>query len=380
MKEKLKLLAKKLEGELHVDSVMRTIYATDASAYREMPLAVAIPQSIIDLKELIAFAAKERTSLIPRTAGTSLAGQVVGNGIVVDVSKHFNQILELNKEEGWVRVQPGVIRDELNLFLKPHGLFFGPETSTANRAMIGGMVGNNSCGSNSVVYRSTREHLLEVNALLSDGSEAMFRAMDLDEFHAKCELNTLEGKIYKSIRSLLGNYENQEEIRREFPKKSVERRNTGYAVDLLVEMAPFTAGGPDFNFCSLIAGSEGTLVFITEIKLNVVPAPPKETGLLCVHFNTIDESLHANLIGLKYRPSASELIDHYILECTKGNIEQSKNRFFVQGDPGAILVIEFVKETREEILAITAQVEAEMRAAGLGYHEKIQGIAEWGTW
>jgi len=290
MKEKLKLLAKKLEGELHVDPVMRTIYATDASAYREMPLAVAIPQSINDLKELIAFAEKERTSLIPRTAGTSLAGQVVGNGIVVDVSKHFNQILELNKEEGWVRVQPGVIRDELNLFLKPHGLFFGPETSSANRAMIGGMVGNNSCGSNSVVYRSTREHLLEVNALLSDGSEAMFRAMDLDEFHAKCELNTLEGKIYKSIRSLLGNYENQEEIRREFPKKSVERRNTGYAVDLLVEMSPFTAGGPDFNFCSLIAGSEGTLAFITEIKLNVVPAPPKETGLLCVHFNTIDES------------------------------------------------------------------------------------------
>ena len=368
MKEKLKGLAKKLEGELHVDQVMRTIYATDASAYREMPLAVAIPKTTNDLKELIAFAAKERTSLIPRTAGTSLAGQVVGNGIVVDVSKHFNQILELNKGEGWVRVQPGVIRDELNLFLKPHGLFFGPETSTANRAMIGGMVGNNSCGSNSVVYRSTREHLLEVNALLSDGSEAIFHALDLDEFHTKCELNTLEGKIYKSIRSLLGNYETQEEIRREFPKKSVERRNTGYAVDLLVEMAPFTAGGPDFNFCSLIAGSEGTLAFITEIKLNVVKAPPKETGLLCIHFNTIDESLHANLIGLKYRPSASELIDHYILECTKGNIEQSKNRFFVQGDPGAILVIEFVKETREEILAITAQVEAEMRAAGLGYH------------
>jgi FAD/FMN-containing dehydrogenase/Fe-S oxidoreductase len=317
---------------------------------------------------LIHFARENGTSLIPRTAGTSLAGQVVGHGIVVDVSKHFTKILELNKEEGWVRVEPGVVRDELNLFLKPHGLFFGPETSTANRAMIGGMVGNNSCGSNSVVYKSTREHLLEVKAFLSDGSEVMFKSLSLDEFHAKCELNTLEGNIYKTIRSLLGNYDNQEEIRKEFPKKTVERRNTGYAVDLLVEMAPFTAGGPDFNFCSLIAGSEGTLAFITEIKLHVNPAPPKETGLLCVHFNSIDESLRANLIGLKYRPSASELIDHYILECTKGNIEQSKNRFFVQGDPGAILVIEFQKETREEILAITQQVEAEMRAAGLGYH------------
>lgn len=368
MKEKLRAFAKTLEGELFFDKTMRTLYATDASAYRELPLAVAIPKTEKDIERLIQFALAEKTSLIPRTAGTSLAGQVVGNGIVVDVSKHFTTILELNKEEGWVRVQPGVIRDELNLFLKPHGLFFGPETSTANRAMIGGMVGNNSCGSNSVVYRSTREHLLEVKAILSDGSKASFHALSLDEFHEKCEMDNLEGKIYKTVRSLLGNYDCQQEIRKEFPKKTVERRNTGYAVDLLIEMAPFQAGGPDFNFCSLIAGSEGTLAFITEIKLNVVPAPPKETGLLCVHFNTIDESLRANLIGLKYKPSASELIDHYVLECTKGNIEQSKNRFFVQGDPGAILVIEFVRETREEIQALANQVEAEMRAANLGYH------------
>ena len=368
MKEKLNRLKAGLKGDLFLDDTIRTLYATDASAYREMPLAVAVPQTVDDIQQLIAFAQAEKTSLIPRTAGTSLAGQVVGSGIIVDVSKHFNQILELNKEEGWVRVQPGVIRDELNLFLKPYGLFFGPETSTANRAMIGGMVGNNACGSNSVVYRSTREHLLEVKAFLSDGSEVMFSSLSADAFHDKCELNTLEGNIYKTTRSILGNYDNQVEIRKEFPKKSVERRNTGYAIDLLVETEPFTAGGPGFNFCSLIAGSEGTLAFITEIKLNVVPAPPKETGLLCVHFNSIDESLHANLIGLKYKPSASELIDHYILECTKGNIEQSKNRFFVQGDPGAILVIEFTRETREEILAITQQVEADMRAAGLGYH------------
>ncbi len=368
MEQQLRQLAGRLKGELHTDTTMRTLYATDASAYREMPLAVAIPDGMDDLRELILFAKNNKTSLIPRTAGTSLAGQVVGNGIVVDVSRNFTRIIELNKEEGWVRVEPGVIRDELNLFLKPHGLFFGPETSTANRAMIGGMVGNNSCGSNSVVYRSTREHLLEVKALLSDGSEVVFGAVDLDTFHAKCELQTLEGSIYRTTRSLLSHYETQEEIRKEFPKKSVERRNTGYAVDLLIDMAPFTAGGPEFNFCSLIAGSEGTLAFITEIKLNVVPLPPKEVGLLCVHFHTIDESLRANLIGLQYRPSASELIDHYVLECTKENIEQSKNRFFVQGDPGAILVIEFCRESREEIEKITQQVEADMRAAGLGYH------------
>ena len=368
MKAKLTQLSAELEGDLFFDTTMRTLYATDASAYREMPLAVAIPKTKEDLRKLITFAHANQTSLIPRTAGTSLAGQVVGSGIIVDVSKHFTQIIEINEEEKWVRVQPGVIRDELNMFLKPYGLFFGPETSTANRAMNGGMVGNNSCGSNSVVYRSTREHLLEVTAFLSDGTEAVFTKLGIDEFHAKCEQPGLEGEIYKNTRKQLSNYDNQVEIRKEFPKKTVERRNTGYAVDLLVDTAPFTAGGENFNFCSLIAGSEGTLAFLTEIKLNVVPLPPKEIGLLCVHFHTIDESLRANLIGLKYRPSASELIDHYILECTKENIEQSKNRFFVQGDPGAILVIEFARANREEILEITQQVEADMRSAGLGYH------------
>ncbi|MDZ4808263.1 MAG: FAD-linked oxidase C-terminal domain-containing protein [Bacteroidota bacterium] len=368
MKEKLQQLATQLEGDFFDDVTMRTLYATDASAYREMPLAVAIPKTIDDIKKLIAFAQKEKTSLIPRTAGTSLAGQVVGNGIIVDVSKYFTKIIELNTAENWVRVQPGVIRDELNMFLKPHGLFFGPETSTANRAMIGGMVGNNSCGSNSVVYRSTREHLLEVKTLLSDGSEAAFKALTIDEFHTKCEGDNLEATVYKSVRSILSNYDNQVEIRKEFPKKSVERRNTGYAIDVLLESAPFTAGEEDFNFCKMIAGSEGTLAFITEIKLNVVPLPPKEVGLLCVHFNSIDESLRANLIALKYKPSASELIDHFILECTKENKEQIKNRFFVQGDPGAILVIEFARTNREEIIEITNQVEADMRAAGLGYH------------
>ena len=368
MKEKLKSLAVTMEGDFFTDDTMRILYATDASAYREMPLAVAIPKTIDDIKKLIQFARTNNTSLIPRTAGTSLAGQVVGNGIIVDVSKNFNKILEINVEEKWVRVQPGVIRDELNLFLHEHGLFFGPETSTANRAMIGGMVGNNSCGSNSIIYRSTREHLLEVKAILSDESEVEFKKISTDDFHLKCENKTLEGNIYQNIRSILSNYDNQQEIRNQFPKKSVERRNTGYAIDILLDKAPFVAGMPDFNFCELIAGSEGTLAFMTEIKLNIVPLPAKETGLLCVHFNSIDESLRANLIALKYKPSASELIDHYILECTKDNIQQSKNRFFVQGDPGAILVIEFVRDTREEIFDICRNVEADMRAANLGYH------------
>src|ERR1700676_2333429 len=187
MTQKLLHLSASLEGELFTDDTTRILYATDASAYREIPLAVAIPKSVEDLKKLILFARENQTSLIPRTAGTSLAGQVVGKGIVVDVSKYFTKIIEFNKDEAWVRVQPGVIRDELNQFLKPFDLLFGPETSTANRAMIGGMVGNNSCGSNSIVYGSTRNHLLEIKALLSDGSESSFRSLSLEEFHKKCE-------------------------------------------------------------------------------------------------------------------------------------------------------------------------------------------------
>ncbi|SJZ81595.1 FAD/FMN-containing dehydrogenase [Chitinophaga eiseniae] len=369
MREKLEQLAQELEGTLYTDNTMRTLYATDASAYREMPLAVAIPESTDDLKKLISFARTNKTSLIPRTAGTSLAGQVVGNGIITDVSRSFTKILELNTAENWVRVQPGVIRDELNMYLKPHGFYFGPETSTANRAMIGGMVGNNSCGSNSVVYGSTREHLLEVKALLSNGEEVTFNTLSPDAFHAKCEgPDTLETRIYQQIRSALSDYRNQEEIRREFPKKSIPRRNTGYAVDMLLETAPFTAGTEDFNFCKLIAGSEGTLALITEIKLHINPLPPKETGLLCIHFNSVDESLRANIQVMDFKPSASELIDHFILECTKDNIEQRKNRFFVQGDPGAILVVEFCRNTREEVKEIAGRLETQLRAAGLGYH------------
>ena len=368
MTSKLQALAGRLEGDLYFDDTMRILYATDASAYRELPLAVAIPRNLADLKTLIEFAHTEKTSLIPRTAGTSLAGQVVGAGIVVDVSKYFNQILELNVAEKWVRVQPGVVRDELNMFLQPHGLLFGPETSTANRAMIGGMVGNNSCGSNSVVYRSTREHLLEVKALLSDGTEAAFSSLDLDQFHAKCEGDSLEAQIYRTTRQLLSNADTQAEIRRQFPKASVERRNTGYAVDILTEMAPFTAGGPTFNFCSLLAGSEGTLAFLTEIKLDLNVLPPAEAGLLCIHFNSIDEALRANIIAMGYKPSASELIDQYILACTKDNIEQSQNRFFVEGDPGAILVVEFLRASREEISVVAKELEMALRDAQLGYH------------
>ncbi|OJJ20620.1 FAD-binding oxidoreductase [marine bacterium AO1-C] len=372
--EKWQKLANSLDGKLHLGNTMRILYATDASAYREMPLAVAIPHNQQDIQKLIAFAHQEKIGIIPRAAGTSLAGQVVGEGIVVDISQHFTKILEINPEEQWVRVQPGVIRDNLNHFLKPHGLFFGPETSTANRAMIGGMVGNNSCGTHSVIYGSTREHTLEVKGFLADGSEVTFNTLTNDAYEehlTQNNENTFEGKVYQEINELLSNPENQQEIRQNFPKKAILRRNTGYALDMLLDLKPYNAQGKDFNFCQLICGSEGTLMFITEIKLNVVPLPPKETGLVCAHFDSIDDALKANVMALQYGPSASELMDHYILECTKANKEHRQNRFFVQGDPQAILVVEFNKDTREEIQAIAAQMQEAMQAQGLGYHFPI---------
>ena len=364
-------LADRLDGQLHFgNSVMRTLYATDASAYREMPLAVAIPAHEADLKTLIDFAHTHGTSLIPRTAGTSLAGQVVGNGIVVDVSRTFTKIIEVDVAQRWVRVQPGVVRDELNFFLKPHGLYFGPETSTANRAMIGGMVGNNSCGSNSIVYGSVREHLLEVKAILSDGSRATFGPITTEELTAKAQMNSLEGQIYRTTRDMLADEINQDEIRRNFPKKTVERRNTGFALDMLLDSAPFGGQG-DFNMCALLAGSEGTLCFLTEIKLNLVPLPPQTQGLLCAHFDTIDEALRATIIALKYKPQAVELVDNYILECAASNPEQLKNSFFVQKKPSgeypAILVVDVSSHTVAEVEATAAALEADLRAANMGY-------------
>jgi len=368
----LQSLAKSLKGELYFDNTMRTLYATDASAYRELPLAVAIPSCKDDLLRLIEFAMDNKTSIIPRAAGTSLAGQVVGNGIVVDISKHFTEILSVDEDESSVWVQPGVIRDELNLHLKQFDLFYGPETSTSNRCMIAGMVGNNSCGSRSLIYGSAREHLLEVKAILADGSETTFKKISTEEFNAKAEgigtVSDLETQIYKATKDIFSNAKNLQEIKNKFPKSSIPRRNTGYALDILGDMAPFQEGEEEFNFCKLIAGSEGTLAFITELKLNLVPVLPPAVGVVCIHFDSINEALKGNLEALKFGPTACELMDHYILECTKGNIEQRANRFFVEGDPKAILVVEIARNTKDEVLEVAKEMETAMRSLNLGYH------------
>ncbi|HYI76115.1 MAG TPA: FAD-linked oxidase C-terminal domain-containing protein [Chryseolinea sp.] len=365
-------LEDQLEGEFFTDETTRRLYATDASAYREVPAAVAVPKTEKDIEILIKFARTNKTSLIPRTAGTSLAGQVVGAGIVVDVSKNFNRIIEVNAKEGWAIVQPGVVRDDLNHHLKSFGFFFAPETSTANRAMIGGMIGNNSCGSNSVVYGSTREHLLEVTAFLSDGSKVSFGTLDTKEFLAKAtRANGLESKLYTHIREVLSDDKNRAEIDKEFPKLSIPRRNTGYAIDMLARMQPFNPNGDEFNLCSLIAGSEGTLAFVTEAKIKLTPLDPPHKKLVCIHCHSIDESLRANLVVLQHKPSAVELMDHYIFEATKRNRLQLENRFFVEGDPQTILVAELTRATEAEAERDAEILVMDLKAKGLGYSYPI---------
>ncbi|MEZ5198960.1 MAG: FAD-linked oxidase C-terminal domain-containing protein [Bacteroidales bacterium] len=365
---KLDILNKEIDGELYYDIANRLIYATDASAYREIPLAVAFPKNSEDIKKLVGFARENKTSIIPRTAGTSLAGQVVGSGIIADVSKHMTQILELNQQEKWVRVQPGVILDELNKYLEPYGLFFGPETSTSNRCMMGGMVGNNACGAHSLVYGSTRDHTLELSTILSDGSEAVFGAIDKKTFVERCKGKSLENKVYQKANEILSNKETQEIIRKEYPDAKLERRNTGYALDILLNSSPFTKTDVPFNYVNLLAGSEGTLAFTTEIKLNLVPLPPKNIALVCVHLETVPDALRANLIALTFKPVAVELMDKVILDLTKENIEQDKNRFFVKGDPGAILIVEFAEEDLAVIQEKARKMESAMKEAGYGFH------------
>lgn len=384
----LDTLRTRLSGDLLLDPLARTIYATDASEYQERPLGVALPKTEADVGELVRFAAATGTGLIPRGAGTSLAGQVVGGGIVVDLGRHLNRIIALDVAARRVRVQPGVVRNELNRFLAPHGLFFGPETSTAGWAMIGGMVGNNSCGSNSIAYGTTRDHLVSARGFLADGTEAEFGPLDPAGFAAACNgPDSLETRVYRDIRDLLTPDHNRRLIRDSFPRPEVTRRNTGYALDALMDASCFDAASQrPFNFCRLLAGSEGTLFLGVEFELSLIPLPPPG-GLLCVHCESVDEALRATVVVMRdlaatgIRPTGCELIDKKILDCTKDNHEQARNRAFVVGDPGAVLVVELRDADPVRLAADLDRVEAALRSGGLGYaHPRLFGAECDGVW
>ena len=382
--------------EILTDRLHRIAYSADASVYREIPLGVAYPQTVADVQALVAEARSRGTHLIPRAGGTSICGQVVGSGIVCDISKHWNKILEVNPSQRWARVQPGVVRDELNLVLKPHGLFFSPETSTSNRCCIGGMLGNNSCGTHSLVYGSTRHHVLEATGVLSDGSVEVFKDYTVAELEERFGQRFWE-KDYKpeveedapvgvglradtgadtgvaagSVAGVDGSGEsdNSEDtknrtdvgrvsvvehiyaqiikwglnadtvrlLEENYPDKSLRRRSCGYAIDETIA----GVGASHVNLCPLLCGSEGTLAFITEIKVSLDPVPPAERMVVCAHCNSLEDSLYANLAALSHGPVAVELMDGQILDLSAGNLEQQRNRFFISGDPAALIIAEF---------------------------------------
>ena len=347
------------------DSLHRIAYATDASAYRELPLGVAYPKSEDDIVSLLAEARRRHTHLIPRAGGTSIAGQVVGNGIVVDISRHLNHILKVNTEERWAWVEPGVVRDELNHVLKPMGLFFSPETSTSNRCCIGGMAGNNSCGAHSLVYGSTRHHLLALQGVLSDGSHFDTEAL------ADAPQDSLLHKISAQLQGWADDPHIRQLIADNFPAPSLRRRSCGYAIDeALPGNDPAATLGQ--RLCNLICGSEGTLCFITAIKVSLDPLPPKQRMVLCAHCNSLTDSYQANLVALRHHPVAVELMDGKILELCRNNRTQDRNRFFIQGEPAALLIAEFNGDPVSGQASVMEQqadaLEQELRESGLAYH------------
>ena len=363
----LKNLKEHLNGEFFTDDLMKSLYATDASVYRKLPLAVAYPKTIADLKLLIQFAQTNKTSLIPRTAGTSLAGQCVGEGIVVDVSKYFTKILEFNKAAKTITVQPGVVRDELNNYLKPYGLFFGPNTSTSNRCMIGGMVGNNSSGTTSIQYGVTRDKVLKLKTLLSDGSDVVFENLTSEVFFHKTKLESLEGQIYKTIYEELRPETVQNRIIDNFPKPEIHRRNTGYAIDELIKSEVFTEASESFNMCKLLSGSEGTLAFTTEITLQLDVLPPNESMMVAAHFDSIEKCLQSVEMTMQHNLYTCEMMDKTILDCTKQNKTQAENRAFIIDDPKAILMCEVRAHSFEDVQKQTEQLIQAIHDSGLSY-------------
>jgi FAD/FMN-containing dehydrogenase/Fe-S oxidoreductase len=348
-------LRRKIKGEVYFDEVTRYLYSTDASLYQIQPVGVVVGRDKDDIVQAIRTAAKYGVSILPRGGGTSLAGQAVGHSLVIDCSKFMNQILELNPDERWVRVEPGIVRDELNQQIKSTGLHFAPETATSNRANIGGMIGNNSSGTRSSVYGKTVDHVLEIRAILANGDDAIFRELTPDEYAAICQQQSFEGNIYREVRRLVR--ENEAEIRARFPK--VMRRVGGYNLDEFVDREKW-------NLSKILTGSEGTLACLVEAKLKLEPLP-KATSLLVVHFSDLIAALRAVQPILQHHPAAIELLDQVIIGLAHNNLELSKLCTFIQGKPQALLLVEFFGESTGEVRAKIAATETSLRQNGFGY-------------
>lgn len=359
--------------EIRTDILTRRLYANDASMYEEMPQAVAFPYHAEHLQYLVKWAAEHQMPITARAAGTSLAGQTTGNGLIIDTSRYMTAISGLDVDNRSVWVEPGVIRDSLNDFVAGHGLLYGPDTSTTNRCMIGGMIGNNSAGNFSVKYGSTRDHVIAIDAVLSDGSRVEFGALTPAELEEKLALPTFEGKIYREMIALVR--EHRETILENSPHSDIKRRNTGYALDRLCMMEPFEPGGEPFNLAKMLCGSEGTLALTAKAHVNLEPLP-KYNVLVISQFNDLYEALELTAQCVQHKPAAVELVDDVVLDATKGNIALSRNRFFLQGEPRCILITQLDGDDWDTLVAQGAALVEELGATGKGYHHSLMTDAD----
>lgn len=342
-------LRTQVSGDLRTDDYSRTLYSTDASIYQIMPHGVLIPRTVEDIHAAVECAAKYKVPILPRTSGSSLAGQAVNEALVIDMTRYLNEVVEVNTEEQWVRVQPGSVLDELNIHLRPMGLQFGPDPASSNRAAMGGIVSNNSTGSHSIVYGMTADHVLETNIILSDGTRTHFAPLDDDQLAQRLQLTGLEGDIYRQITQLVDS--NSDSILKGTPRHW--RRCGGYNLDRFLKDGPSFNFPQDtrFNLAKLICGAEGTLGVMTEIKLNLVPVPT-QTALGIVHFSSLNDALSAVPIILEVGPSAVELLDNLGLTLCRDVPQYARLlKTFIQGEPNCVLITEFYGENEKELHA-----------------------------
>ena len=349
-------LRKRITGEVRFDAMSKVLYSTDASIYEIEPLGVVIPKTTEDAIAAVEICGRHGVPILPRGAGTALAGQAVGRAVQLDMAKYLNRVLEVNVEERWARIQPGVVLDELNAQLRPHGLWFAPDVSPSNRATIGGMMGNNASGARSIIYGRTIDHVLEMRAVLADAQVITARTLTDDALEAKLRTPGLEGEFYRAIQRLVTTY--REEILKRYPK--IMRRVGGYALDEFVN-------GKPFNLSRILVASEGTLATTLEAKINLEPRPkPTETGLMVIHYRSMLEALESTMEILTTSPAAVELMDKYVMDLTRASTEYARQLTFVQGNPGALLLVEYHGSSREELVAKLDRLEAHLTRQSIG--------------
>ena len=356
-----------IEGEVRFDAYSRVLYSTDASVWQIEPIGAVIPRHHGDVAALLGLCARHEVPVLPRGGATSLSGQTVGHAVHIDFAKYMNQILETNLEEGWVRVQPGVVQDQLGRHLRPHGYQFGPNTSSASRGTVGGMIGNNSAGSHSILYGKTIDHVLELRCVFADGSDAWLRPVDNDGILTLSRGSGFVPSLYRRLPQIGAKY--RDEILARFPK--ILRRVSGYNLDELVtDGHQFGAGysstpGP-LNLSRVIVGCEGTLAVVTEAKLRVVRSPAAK-GILVVHFDSVFHAVEASELIVSTGPSAAELIDEFILDNARSNPSFAEKLAWVKPDAQAVMVVEFYGESDSEVDSKLDRLHRVLESRRIGY-------------